>query len=76
MTTSGRMVLGSMAVSALILFSASAHSASLERLGDGRVVITVFGERLAFRESDVDNVYFWWSGTYGDTLLGLAVTRY
>jgi hypothetical protein len=44
------------------LATPSARAASLERLGDGRVVITAFGERVAFPEKDAANVYFWWEG--------------
>jgi hypothetical protein len=49
-------------IAALVCATAtpSAHSASLERLGDGRVVITAFGERLAFREKDAGNIFFYW----------------
>jgi hypothetical protein len=38
----------------------SAHSASLERLGDGRIVLTALGERLAFREKDAGRINVYW----------------
>jgi hypothetical protein len=49
-------------IAALVCATAtpSAHSASLERLGDGRVVIKAFGEKLAFREKDASAVGFYW----------------
>lgn len=37
-----------------------AHASSLERLGDGRVVVQVLGERLAFRDLDAGRVGLNW----------------
>jgi hypothetical protein len=50
--------LGLACVITLLAFSVASNSeaASLERLPDGRVVLTVLGERLAFREVDADRV--------------------
>lgn len=43
-----------------VVAAPNAHSASLERLGDGRVVIKALGERLAFREKDASRVMWYW----------------
>jgi hypothetical protein len=38
----------------------SLRAASLQRLTDGRVIVTAFGERLAFREKDAERIDFFW----------------
>lgn len=48
-------------MSALSVFTPfGAEAASIERLPDGRVVLIVLGERLAFREQDADRVGLQW----------------
>lgn len=44
----------------VIATASVAQSASLERTSDGRVVIAVLGEKLAFREKDTDRVNLHW----------------
>jgi hypothetical protein len=55
---SSSMAVGLIAGLLAVTTVSSAPAASLERLGDGRIVITAFGERLAFREKDARNVDF------------------
>lgn len=45
----------------VVLAATKAGAASLERLGDGRVIVMAFGERLAFREKDAERVDFFWN---------------
>lgn len=42
------------------LFLSDASAASLERLPDGRIVLTALGEKFAFREKDADHVDLHW----------------
>jgi hypothetical protein len=36
----------------------SADAASLQRLADGRVIVSAYGQRLAFREKDAERIEF------------------
>jgi hypothetical protein len=44
----------------LALFASAAQAASLERLGDGRIVLKALGEELAFREKDAPRIGLYW----------------
>lgn len=66
MNTGCRVPIRSMAVATVLfigltsLATSSAQSASLERTADGRIVISVLGEKLAFREKDANKVELRW----------------
>jgi hypothetical protein len=44
----------------LCTMGTAAHSATIERLGNGRVVVKVLGEKLTFREKDAHRVQLFW----------------
>jgi hypothetical protein len=48
------------AAGAVLSIVSAANAASVQRLPDGRVIITAFGERLAFREKDAARIDFFW----------------
>lgn len=56
----GRFVNAILISLAWALIAADAQCASFETLPDGRVVLTVLGEKLAFHEHDLGNVDLYW----------------
>ena len=54
------LVTAILAGSICALSSVSVLAASLERLSDGRIVLTALGEKFAFREKDADHVELYW----------------
>jgi hypothetical protein len=53
----GRVCVIALAASSL---ASKSEAASIERLPDGRIVLTALGEKLAFRESDAEQVDLYW----------------